>query len=123
MPDPPYLLNLLSKLEFICRAAKYEGQVIVGVTVYILPNYYSTKPIAFAYDMGIRYDFQRKGIRKKLIGRLVQYCRENDFDHAFVEAETEDIHAVNFYRSTPVSSELNAVQFTYSFDRIHQYIT
>jgi len=73
--------------------------------------------------MGIRYDFQRKGIRKKLIGRLVQYCRENDFDHAFVEAETEDIHAVNFYRSTPVSSELNAVQFTYSFDRIHQYIT
>lgn len=114
--EPPYILNLLRKPEFMAFVAKNESQVIGGLTVYILPNYYNPKPIAFAYDMGIQKDFQRKGIGKMLIARMIQYCKENNFDHAFVEAETEDTHAVNFYRSTPVTSELNAVHFTYRFE-------
>lgn len=118
IPDQHYLLNLLRKPEFMCLVAKCEGQVIGGLTVHVLPNYYNPKPVAFAYDLGIQKEFQRKGIGKKLIGRLVEYCKENEFDHAFVEAETEDQYAVDFYRSTPVTSELNAVHFTYRFEEV-----
>jgi aminoglycoside 3-N-acetyltransferase I len=47
---------------------------------------------------------------------LKNYCRENGFEEAYVEAEAEDRPAVNFYRSTGADSELHATHFTYSFD-------
>jgi aminoglycoside 3-N-acetyltransferase I len=39
------------------------------------------------------------------------------FEDAYVEAESNDIDAVNFYRKTKYSSEMNAIHFTYIFDQ------
>ena len=117
MPADAHLQNLLSKPDFFTLVAKYHNRVIGGLTVYILHRYYSEKPVAYIYDVGVSTDYQRKGVGKKLMNYLTHYCEENGFEDAFVEAETDDIQAVNFYRRTSFSSELQATQFTYSFEQ------
>src|SRR5687767_10686087 len=114
MPDDAYLQNLLRKPDFFVLVATFENSVIGGLTVYILHSYYSQKPTVYIYDVGILSEFQRKGIGKKLINYLTRYCKENGFEEAFVQAETDDLQAINFYRTTSFSKELQAIHFTYS---------
>jgi aminoglycoside 3-N-acetyltransferase I len=90
--------------------------VIGGLTVYLLHHYVSPQPIAYIYDVGVMPNYQSNGIGKKLIDYLSQYCREKGIREDYVEAETDDMQAVNFYRTTPISSELQATHFTYTFD-------
>ncbi len=116
-PDEKHLQSLLNKPDFFTLVAKYDNKVLGGLTVYILHRYYSTKPIAYIYDMGVLADYQRKGIGKKLITFLTNYCQENGFEEAFVQAEADDTQAVNFYKTTSYSNELQATHFTYSFDK------
>ena len=99
MPDEKHLQSLLSNLNFFSLVAKYDNKVLGGLTVYILHRYYSTKPIAYIYDIGVLAEYQRKGFGKKLITYLTNYCKENGFEDAYVEAETDDTQAVNFYRN------------------------
>lgn len=115
-PDSKHLENLLNKPDFQVLIAKCNNEVVGGLTVYLLHRYYSTKPIAYIYDVGVKPHHQRKGIGKKLISHLVHYCQENGFEDAYVEAETDDIQAVNFYKTTQITNTLQATQFTYSFD-------
>ncbi|HOZ84694.1 MAG TPA: GNAT family N-acetyltransferase [Niabella sp.] len=120
MPDEKHLQSLLSKPDFFTLVAKYDNKVLGGLTVYILHRYFSTKPIAYIYDIGVIADYQRKGIGKKLIAYLTNYCKENGFEDAYVDAETDDTQAVNFYRTTSFNNELQATQFTYSFDKANK---
>jgi aminoglycoside 3-N-acetyltransferase I len=92
------------------------NKVLGGLTGYILHNYYSTKPTAFIYDVGVLGDYQRKGVGKELITYLTEYCKENGFEQAYVEAETDDTQAVNFFRATSFSNALQATHFIYSFE-------
>jgi aminoglycoside 3-N-acetyltransferase I len=85
IPDNKYLKSLLSKPNFLVLIAKYNNKVIGGLTVYVLHSYYSTRPIAYLYDVGVMTDYQRKGIGKQLISYLTQYCKENGFEEAYVE--------------------------------------
>lgn len=115
--DNNYLKSLLDKPDFLVLIGKYNNEVIGGLAVYILHRYYSTKPVAYIYDVGVMPNHQRKGVGKKLISYLTKYCEENGFEDAYVEAETEDLQAVNFYKTTKITSELQATHFTYSFDK------
>jgi aminoglycoside 3-N-acetyltransferase I len=117
IPGKTYLNNLLGKPDFVVVIAKHDDKIIGGLTVYILQKYYSVKPAAYIYDVGIVGNYQRRGVGKKLISYLLQYCKENGFEEAYVEAEITDTHAIDFYRTTPVDSELQATHFTYSFFR------
>lgn len=114
--DHNYLKNLLSKPDFLVLIGKQNDEVIGGLTVYILHRYYSTKPIAYIYDLGVKQSHQRKGVGKKLISFLTEYCRENGFEEAYVEAESDDTQAVNFYKKTSISNEMKALHFTYSLN-------
>lgn len=116
MPNEKHLQSLLSNPTFFSLVAKKNNKVVGGLTVYILHLYYSTKPTAYIYDIGVLEEYQRKGFGKKLITYLINYCKENGFENAYVEAETDDIQAVNFYRTTSFSNELQATHFTYSFN-------
>jgi len=117
MPHKKHLQRLLGKPDFFTLVAKYDNKVLGGLTVYILHHYYSTKPVAYIYDIGVSPDYQRKGIGKKLITYLTDYCKENGFEEAYVEAETNDAQAVNFYRTTSFSKQLQATHFTYCFSK------
>ncbi len=115
IPSNGHLQFLLNKPDFFVLVAKYNNKIVGGLTVYILHRYYSEKPSAYIYDVGVLPDNQRNGIGKKLIDYLNDYCKENGFEEVYVEAETDDTQAVNFYRTTFFSNELQATHFTYSF--------
>jgi aminoglycoside 3-N-acetyltransferase I len=115
IPENEYLIRLLSNSDFMVFVVKSKGKVLGGLTIYILHSYYSIKPIAYIYDVGITPNHQGQGLGKKLIEEVGRYCKENGFEEAYVEAESDDIDAVNFYRKTNFTGELNAVHFTYTF--------
>lgn len=115
-PDNNYLSRLLSNADFRVFIVKVENKVVGGLTIYILHSYYSIKPIAYIYDVGITPRFQGQGLGKALIAEVCNFCKANGFEEAYVEAESNDIDAVNFYRKTKISNEMNATHFTYKFD-------
>lgn len=115
-PDPLYLKKVLDNKQFLVFIAIIDNVVVGGLTAYILDRYDSEKPSAYIYDIAVIRERQRNGIGKDLIATLNDYCKENNFSEAFVQAEMEDTQAIGFYRGTPVSSELQALHFTYSFD-------
>lgn len=117
IPSNDHLKKILSNPDFKVFVVMLNGKVVGGLTVYVLQSYYSTKPTAYIYDVGIAPAFQGQGLGKALIADLCKYCKKNGFEEAYVEAEGDDIDAVNFYRKTKHNSEMNAVHFTYTFGK------
>lgn len=115
IPDNKYLGSLLSDSNFLVFVVIINGKIVGGLTIFVLHGYYGSKPIAYIYDVGISPSFQGKGLGKELIAEVCRFCKENGFEDAYVEAESDDIDAVNFYRQTKYSSETKAIHFTYKF--------
>lgn len=116
IPDNNRLGNLLSNTDFMVFVVKLNDKVVGGLTIYVLHRYYSVKPIAYIYDVGISPNHQRQGFGKALIAEVCKICKENGFEDAYVEAESDDSDAVSFYRKTKFTNEMNAIHFTYTFD-------
>lgn len=108
------LEKLLSNPDFFVFVVLSNDEVVGGLTIYVLHRYFGIKPIAYIYDVGISPEFQGKGLGKALIEEACNFCKKNDFEDAYVEAESDDIDAVSFYRKTKFSSEMNAIHFTYN---------
>ena len=111
--DNEQLGKLLSNPDFFVFVVKSNNKVVGGLTIYVLHTYFGTKPIAYIYDVGVSPDFQRQGLGKALIAEVCNFCKQNDFEDAYVEVESDDIDAVEFYRKTEFSSEMKAIHFTY----------
>lgn len=109
--------KLLTNPDFFVFVVLLNNEVVGGLTIYVLHRYYDTKPIAYIYDVGISPDFQGKGLGKALIAEVCNFCKQNGFEDAYVEAESDDIDAVSFYRKTKFSSEMNAIHFTYDLTK------
>lgn len=112
-PDKNHLLNLLQQGTFFAVTAKFEDKVVGGLTVYILDQYYSVKPLAYIYDLAVLTAFQRQGIGKQLIDFTNNCCREKGFVEVFVQADKSDNDAIDFYRSTKPTNEEQVVHFNY----------
>lgn len=115
IPADDYLIRLLSNPDFIVFVAVSDTEVLGGLTIHVLHSYYSGKPAAYIYDFGIAPAHQGKGYGKALMSEVCEYCKQHDFEYAYVEAESDDTDAVGFYRKTACSSELKAIHFTYDF--------
>lgn len=109
--------KLLNNPDFFVFVVLLNNKVVGGLTIYVLHRYYDTKPIAYIYDVGISPDFQGQGLGKALIAEVCNFCKKNGLEDAYVEAESDDIDAVSFYRKTKFSSEMNAIHFTYSLTK------
>ena len=115
-PSPEHLSRLLQQESFTGITAKIDGQVVGGLTLYVLEQYRSTKPLAYIYDFAVLTQYQRRGIGRQLIEFTRQYCRKRGLDEIFVQVEKVDLFALDFYRSTKPASEDPVVQFTYRLD-------
>jgi aminoglycoside 3-N-acetyltransferase I len=113
-----YLGRLLANQDFMVFVVKVNNEIVGGLTIYVLHQYYQDKPQAYIYDVGIKKDFQRKGLGKILINEVNSFCFNHGFALSYVEAEADDLDAVNFYRNTNVSDELTAVHFTYQLNKL-----
>jgi aminoglycoside 3-N-acetyltransferase I len=110
------LSKLLSNPDFMVFVVVIDNNIVGGLTIYVLHRYLGTEPIAYIYDVGITPAYQGQGLGQSLIAHVCNYCKENGFEDAYVEAESEDIEAVKFYRKTKFTNELNATHFTFSFN-------
>ncbi|TAE47751.1 MAG: GNAT family N-acetyltransferase [Bacteroidetes bacterium] len=113
-PDNTYLQKLLHKDNFLAVVARVNGQIVGGLTVYLLDLYYSEKPLAYLYDIAVLTAYQRKGIGKKLIAFTLEYCRNQGIEELFVQAEKADDHAISFYRMTQATREEQVIHFSYT---------
>jgi aminoglycoside 3-N-acetyltransferase I len=114
--DDEHLSKLLSNPDFKVFAVRKNNKVVGGLTIYILQKYFGNKPIAYIYDVAVTAEYRRQGLGKALIAEVCKYCKDYGFEEAYVEAESDDLDAVSFYRKTKFDSEMNAIHFTYVFD-------
>ena len=115
MPPRGHLQNLLSKPEFTAFVAIVDGATIGGLTAYTLEQYYSTRPLAYVYDLAVKTEFQRRGAGTKLMVAVTGFFREKGYEEVFVQADKIDDYALEFYRSTEISDEEDVSHFYYKF--------
>jgi aminoglycoside 3-N-acetyltransferase I len=53
----------------------------------------------FIYDLAVRPEFQRQGVGRALIAALRVAGAAEGISEAFVPADNEDTHALDFYRA------------------------
>ncbi|MES2777441.1 MAG: GNAT family N-acetyltransferase [Bacteroidota bacterium] len=95
-----YLQTRLDNPGFIVLVAMEADLIVGGLTAFELPMYYAEKSELFIYDIAVDPRFQRRGIGKKLLLSLKEYCRKKGVGEFFVAAHEEDTHALDFYQST-----------------------
>lgn len=123
IPPTSFLQPLLSRKEFWVYTIWHNQQIIGGATMHVLPDYYTTQPLGYIYDVGILPSFQRQGFGKALIAAICHHCQLQQFGEVYVEAEAADSDAVHFYKHTQPSHIMKAVHFTYTFNSPSHTIT
>lgn len=113
LPNKDYLQTILDKDNFFAVIAKADNIVIGGLTIYILDQYYSSKPLAYLFDLAVIKEYQRKRVGTRLIEFTNNYCRQKGFEEVFVQADKVDKYAIDFYRSTKPTEEEQVVHFYY----------
>ena len=94
--------------------AKFGGKVIGGLTVHVLEQYYSERPLAYIYDLAVDTSCQRMGVGQKLMASIQEECQKRGFEEVFVQVERVDQQAVDFYRSTQPTQEEEVLQYGYT---------
>ncbi len=112
MPSDPYLQNLLRNADFIVFTAIHRGEVVAGITAYILHSYYHQSAEVYIYDLAVKAKYQRKGFGKMLLEAVKSYCKQHKYTEVFVQADETDDYALDFYRATGGHPE-KVVHFTY----------
>lgn len=97
--DDPYLNALLQRRDFWVLAALEGDEVVGGVTGHALPMTRSPSQELFIYDLAVRADRQRRGLGRLLIQSLREGAAAAGITVAFVPADNDDEHALEFYRA------------------------
>jgi len=115
MPEESHLEDLISKDDFFVFVARSEGTIVGGLTAYSLMQYFSESPLLYIYDVAVMKKYQRKGIGKKLMQGIKDYCSETGISEIIVQADEDDEHAIEFYHSTGAKAA-KVVQFYYGLN-------
>jgi aminoglycoside 3-N-acetyltransferase I len=65
IPDRSHLSMLLEKDGFRAVVAEINNTIVGGATLYTLDQYYSTKPLAYLYDLAVWMNISVKGLEEK----------------------------------------------------------
>lgn len=93
------LATLLGQDGFWALAASEGDMVVGGLTAHALPMTRDRSKELFIYDLAVRADWQRRGIGRLLVTELLVLGRQSGIGTAFVAADSEDTHALDFYRA------------------------
>lgn len=104
-PDDEYLRNLLGSPAFITLVAEKGGQVVGGLSAYVLPKFEQARSEVYIYDLAVAKDFRRLGIATALIDRLKPIAIECGAWVIFVQADREDAPAVALYEKLGTREE------------------
>src|SRR4051794_22396983 len=70
IPSDHYLKSLLSKPHFITLVAINSGEVVGGLTAYVLEKFEQDRREIYIYDLAVAEKYRRKGIARSLIQEL-----------------------------------------------------
>ncbi len=113
LPSQDHLQKVMKFPGFFSMVAVTNDKVIGGLTAYTFEQYHSTQPIAYIYDLAVLAKYQRKGIGGALIESFNKHCKTLGYQEVFVQADREEMHAVEFYRNTPITEEEDVAHFYY----------
>ncbi len=106
-PDDDWLGHLLQRPDFISLIAEREdGQIIGGLSAYLLQKFEQPRQEIFIYDLAVAEAWRRRGVASQMLGWM---CREADRLGAWViiiEAEKGDEPAIQLYRKMASSEEM-----------------
>lgn len=94
-----YLDRLLNRADLWILAAFVGAEIVGGVTAHTLPMTRSESSELFIYDIAIQKDHQRRGVGRKLMHALRDAAAAAGIREAFVPADNDDGHALDFYRA------------------------
>jgi aminoglycoside 3-N-acetyltransferase I len=94
-----YLARLLERPDFWLIAAFIDDEIAGGLTAHTLPMTRGEYAEIFIYDIAVRKDRQRKGVGRRLVAALFASAARAGINDAFVPADNEDVHALDFYRA------------------------
>lgn len=94
-----YLATLLARPDFWAFAAVDGDDVLGGITAHTLLMTRSESREVFIYDLAVVPDRQRQGVGRRLVSALRDAAAAEGIEVAFVPADNEDTHALDFYRA------------------------
>ena len=112
VPDEKYLDSLIQQTDIHCFGVFIENQLIGGLTTYFLPQLHSDKKMVYLYEIAIHPTFQRNKAGSFLFNAFIQECKLKQKEVIFVQADSEDEYAIEFYRQFK-GNEILAFQFDF----------
>lgn len=97
--DDEYVRALLGRPDFWAFAAIDGDRVLGGLTAHTLPMTRSASAEVFIYDLAVVPERQRQGIGRRLVAALREAAAAEGITVAFVPADNEDTHALDFYQA------------------------
>jgi aminoglycoside 3-N-acetyltransferase I len=94
-----YLARVLGRDDFWALAASVDGQLVGGLTAHTLPLTRAEVSEIFIYDIAVVPDWQRQGIGRQLMAALRSQAVAAGIAVAFVPADNQDTHALDFYQA------------------------
>jgi aminoglycoside 3-N-acetyltransferase I len=115
-PTDQHLGRLLRDDTFFTIAACVSDEIVGGVTCYVLKQYYDVSSYVYIFDLAVHPRYQRLGFGRRLVQAAIEHGKTLGAEEVFVQADDEDIHALEFYRTTGGISE-KVTHFTYSLKK------
>ena len=112
MPSEQYLQSLLDRNGVTFLVAIKDEKIIGGLTAHDLPSTYFEANEVYVYDLAVAKDHQCKGIGKNLLAKLAEICKKKGESEFFLQADIDDEHVLEFYRSTGGIPE-KVIHFSY----------
>ncbi len=97
--DDEYVRALLGRPGFWAFAAIDGDRVLGGLTAHTLPMTRSESAEVFIYALAVVPERQRQGIGRRLVAALREAAAAEGITVAFVPADNEDTHALDFYQA------------------------
>lgn len=108
-PSDTYLVKVLADTNYIAVAAtEGSGEVVGGLTAYVLPKIDQEHSEIYLYDLAVTLEHHRQGIATRLITELKRIAKTYGAYTIFVQADNEDFEAVALYKklSSSIATEI-----------------
>jgi ribosomal protein S18 acetylase RimI-like enzyme len=97
-PSHDYLEKILKNENTLFVVAKYEEEIIGGLTAHQLASTYFEANEVYVYDLAVHQEFQRKGVGTRLIEELKKISCSKGDKEIFLQADIPDEYAIDFYK-------------------------
>ena len=110
---PGRMAQLLADARFWLFGAFAGDTPVGGLSAHVLPVTAQDGHELFIYDIAVQVQHQRRGIGRRLMQAALAEAAEAGLLAAFVPADNDDAHALDFYRA--IGGQAQPVTF-FNFD-------